>query len=634
MPKASFSEKMRYRFEKTLSGGPIAIIGWLAIVSFVIILLATAIIFITGINPDPEAREGLGVIEGAWQSLMRTLDSGTMGGDEAWPFRIFALLVTLAGIFIISTLIGSISSGIDQGIENLRKGKSKVLESSHTLILGYSPKIYSIITELVIANENQKKPKIVILSTMDKVELEDDLRSRIPNTKNTEIIVRSGSPLVATDIEVVNPHEASSIIILSPDDENNQDRHVIKTVLSITNGKHRKAEKYHIVSEIMDMDNVEAAELVGKDEAIYVLSSDLIARLTAQTCRQSGLSIVYSELLQFDGDEIYFYEEKALLGKTYQDALFSYEDSAIMGIFTANGDALVNPPMDYVIQQGDQVIAISEDDDTIRLSGKTITTLKNEYIMHEAASSERVERTVILGWNKKGLRIIEELDNYVLPGSEVVVLADTEGVTEDVALLSKQLANQKMKLIEGDINDKATLESLEIEKFDHIILLSYTDIDIQESDVKTLICLLHLRNIAERLDEDFSIVSEMLDIRNRELAEVSKADDFIVSEKLLSLIMAQLSENKDLKKIYDILFEADGSEIYLKDISSYVQTGVEMDFYTVLKSAALQGHTALGYRIIKDKEDMSKMYGVSINPKKSQKVTFSPEDKIIVLAED
>ena len=36
----------------------------------------------------------------------------------------------------------------------------------------------------------------------------------------------------------------------------------------------------------------------------------------------------------------------------------------------------------------------------------------------------------------------------------------------------------------------------------------------------------------------------MLDIRNHNLAEVTHADDFIVRDKLVSLLLAQLSENK------------------------------------------------------------------------------------------
>ena len=82
------------------------------------------------------------------------------------------------------------------------------------------------------------------------------------------------------------------------------------------------------------------------------------------------------------------------------------------------------------------------------------------------------------------------------------------------------------------------------EIYDHIILLSYTDIDTQESDAKTLICLLHLRTLSEKAGKDFSIVSEMLDIRNRDLGVVAKADDFIVSDNLVSMMLSQLSENR------------------------------------------------------------------------------------------
>jgi ion channel POLLUX/CASTOR len=43
----------------------------------------------------------------------------------------------------------------------------------------------------------------------------------------------------------------------------------------------------------------------------------------------------------------------------------------------------------------------------------------------------------------------------------------------------------------------------------------------------------------------------MLDLRNRELAEAAKVDDFIVSEHLISLMLAQLSENAELMHIFE-----------------------------------------------------------------------------------
>lgn len=634
MQKPTFSEKTRYYFENTMSAGPAGVIKWLAIFSLFMVLILGLIILVFGIKstPEPDA-ENLGFIEGAWQSLMATLDSGTMGGDEGWAFRAVRFVATLGGIFLISILIGTISSGIDEKLDELKKGRSRVLETNHTLILGWSEKVFSIILEIIEANSNQKNPSIVILADRDKVEMEDEIRSKIEDFKNTKVIIRSGSPLESSDIAVVSPNEARSIIVLA-NEEANADTYVIKSVLALTNGKNRKKETYNIVAEIKDPKNMEAAELVGNDETVFVLSADLISRITAQTCRQSGLSVVYSELLQFDGDEIYFQTEPKLAGKTYKDTLFAYDKSTVIGILTKDEKALINPPMDTVFNAGDSVIAISEDDDTIKLSGKTTFDIQEKFFNRMQEKPASIERTLILGWNNRGTRIIEELDNYVAAGSEVMIVADGVDIADDIADLKQNLSKIKIIYQKGDINDKTTLVNLKTELYDHIILLSYTDIDVQESDAKTLICLLHLRNLSEKANKDYSIVSEMLDIRNRELGVVAKADDFIVSDNLISLMLSQLSENKDLKKVYDVLFEAEGSEIYLKPVSRYVKTGESVNFYTVLESAAQLNETAIGYRISSLSSDSEKHFGVTINPQKDKLVKFTEDDFIIVVAED
>jgi hypothetical protein len=59
--------------------------------------------------------------------------------------------------------------------------------------------------------------------------------------------------------------------------------------------------------------------------------------------------------------------------------------------------------------------------------------------------------------------------------------------------------------------------------FEHVILLSYSDLPIQEADAKTLITLLHLRNLADAAGARLSIVSEMMDLRIRALAQIARA---------------------------------------------------------------------------------------------------------------
>lgn len=631
------SAKLRYAFENTLSKGPVAIIGWLALLSLAIILVAAIVMALFKVGYG----ENGSFIENFWNSLMRTFDAGNMADDGAgeggstanWVVRFVALFVTLGGIFIISTLIGTITSGIESSLGELRKGRTKVLETNHTLILGWSPKVFAIISELLIANENQKNPSVVILADKDKVEMEDEIATRFSNTKNTKIICRTGTSLDLDELDIANPHEARSIIILAPEVEQ-PDIYVIKSILALTNNPNRRTERYHIVAEVREDENMEAARLVGGDEAVLIQPGDLIARVTAQTCRQSGLSAVYTELLDFDGAEIYFSEQSKLTGKTYREAVFGFADSTVIGLFRKDGTVLINPPMETLIGTGDQVMAISEDDDTLKLSDGPAPTINPELIRSGQEQAQAPERTLILGWNDKAALIVRELDNYVPEGSAITVVTDKPAIDDKIADLRKAMKRQSMDYHMANITERAVLDGLNVPSYDHIIILSSTEMEVQESDARTLITLLHLRNIAEDANEDLSIVSEMLDIRNRALAEVARADDFIVSDKLVSLMLSQLSENKHLDKVFKNLFSEEGSEIYLKPVTQYVETGRPLDFYTVLESAAQKGETAIGYRIAANKSDASKGYGVNCNPNKAEKLTFTAGDKIIVLAED
>jgi voltage-gated potassium channel Kch len=629
---ASWGDWLRYHFENTLSAGPIAIIGWLAVVSLSIVLLAAVVVALFGISFQEGAQEGTGFIEAAWNLLMRTFDAGNMADDAGWPLRIVTLVVTLGGIFIVSTLIGTITSGMESSIDEMRKGRSRVIERGHTLILGWSPTVFAIINELVIANENQRRPRIVIMADHDKVEMEDEVRSKLPNTKNTRVICRRGSPLDLDDLELVNPHEAKSIIILSPN-VSDPDTYVIKSILALTNNPNRGKEPFHIVAELLDAKNMEAAHLVGGDEAVLIQSSDVIARITAQTCRQSGLSVVYQELMDFDGAEIYFKEEPELVGQTYRQALVRFQQCALMGLFTAEKQALVNPSMDRVIAKGDQVIVVAEDDDTVAVTPAPSSTPPANG-QRPAAAKEGAERTLVLGWNVKGEKIIRELDAYVPEGSVVMIVADSDDAGEEVDRFRTELKRQDVRFVQGDTTERTTLENSQPHKFNHIILLSDNRIDIQEADAKTLITLLHLRKLSQEKQARLSIVSEMRDVRNRALAEVAQPDDFIVSDKLISLLLSQISENKHLDAVFKDLLDPEGSEIYLKPITNYVVPGQSVNFYTLVEAAAAHGETAIGYRVVAKANKSDEGFGVKINPDKADTVTFAAEDKLIVLAEE
>jgi len=636
MKKPTLQQKWQYFFDNYMSRGTGALIVGLAVIALIVILIAAAVISIGGVALAPEGSTGsMSFGEAAWEGLMRTLDAGTMGGDEGWGFRAVMFVVTLGGVFFVSALIGILNNGLEDKLDELRKGRSLVLESEHTVILGWSPQIFTIISELVEANSNRKQGAVIaILSEQDKVDMEDEIKERIPDTKNTRVICRAGSPIDLTDLEIVSPHAARSIIILP--EGTDPDTHVIKSVLALTNNPNRREEPYLIVTQIRDPKNMDVVKMLGaRDHILPILTTDLIARVVAQTSRQSGLSVVYTELMNFGGDEIYFADASILAGRTYGDSLLAGEDSTIMGLRKQDGTILMNPSMDTPIDAGDQVFALAEDDDKLVLSASLKPSIQESALRSDRAPRQAApEKCLILGWNRSGATIVRELDNYVAAGSQVTVVSDLFNLDKQIRQQAGELKNQQVIVKEGDTTDRALLDELGAPDFDHVIVLASSHLEPQEADARTLVTLLHLRDIAEKDETPFSIVSEMLDLRNRELAEAAKVDDFIVSDHLVSLMTTQLSENRELFAVFTDIFDPEGSEIYLKPISDYVATGQSVSFATVVEAARRRGETALGYRLMSEVGDAEKAYGVHTNPKKSSTVTFSPNDKVIVIAED
>ncbi|WP_261987342.1 hypothetical protein [Actinomadura sp. HBU206391] len=163
-------------------------------------------------------------------------------------------------------------------------------------------------------------------------------------------------------------------------------------------------------------------------------------------------------------------------------------------------------------------------------------------------------------------------------------------------------------------------------------MLADAGYDAHQADARTLITLLHLRDMEETLGDPYSIVSEINDDANREIAQVTKADDFVVSDKLISLLLTQLSENPHLYAVFTDILNPEGSEIYLKPASDYLRPNTSANFATVIEAGRRRGETAIGYRL-RDQFHQPPDYGVVLNPDKAETLTLTRGDRVIVFAE-
>ncbi|MCH8905403.1 MAG: hypothetical protein IIA45_16000, partial [Bacteroidetes bacterium] len=185
---------MRYRFELFMAKGGIRIFISLLVVFLVLFLV---IVFIKWIllllNP------GLDNVDFAthiWRTWLQMTDPGNMYQDNDTKrfFKISTILAGVAGVVILSMLIAIITTALEKTLYEFRKGRGRVLETGHSLILGWNERVVDILRELVIANESEKHASVVILAPEDKEMMDDMIIKRLPDTKTTRIITSSGDP--------------------------------------------------------------------------------------------------------------------------------------------------------------------------------------------------------------------------------------------------------------------------------------------------------------------------------------------------------------------------------------------------------------------------------------------------------
>jgi voltage-gated potassium channel Kch len=490
-----------------------------------------------------------------------------------------------------------------------------------------------VISELVVANKSRKRPRIVVMANRDKVAMEDEIAARV-KAGRTRVICRSGDPTDLYDLSLVAHDTSRAIIILSPDAED-ADGNVLKTILALVNGPNRRPSSYRIAAELKEQKSAELAKVIGGREVQAVLADDLIGRIVVHSARQSGLSAVYSELLDFEGSQIHALEQPALTGNTFGDALMAYNTATLIGICDAAGRVYLNPPMETQLQPGLKAVLIAEDDAAIKIAVDNIE-VDMAAIVLPRSPQRTPERTLMLGWNRRGPIIAREVSRSVIPGSVLTIAADVPDLEKAITALRYDANNLTIEYGTVDTTDRAVLESLDVLSYDHVLVLGYSDApSAQATDTRTLVTLLHLRRIAETRKGKLNVVSEMIDVRNRELAEVTRADDFVVSNRLVSLMLAQASENENLSAIFEDLLDEQGSEISIRPAGDYIELGRPINFYTVAEAARRRGEVALGYcRRRPGTGDPRRLGGVVVNPKKNEAVMYQQGDRVIVLARD
>ncbi len=647
--KATLRQRWRYRVDSFLARGSSALFVSL-VFAFVgsILLIGVMRLVFNVFAPDNEhdfARQ-------IWFIFLQLTDPGNMNQDNDTPtiFKSAAVVAGLTGVVIFSALIAFLTTALDQAIAHLKKGHSQVLETGHTLILGWGPRVIEILRELVEANESEDDPVAVILSETDKESMDEFLRTNFTDRRNTRVVTRSGATASVQGLHRVSAGDAKSAIVLascdpaaSLDSKLASDAKVIKTVLELASQTEDDAE-FAIVAEVFNERNRQVVKDIAPEIVSVIDAEEILAKIMVQTSRTSGLAVVYSELLSFEGCEMYFHNNPKWDGLRFDRLQFHFPDGVPIGIRKPDGEIMIRPALDTLMKADDEILIVAEDDSTIEYVSEPVMIPKARDIPN-LRINQRFERQLILGWSYKAPIIIQEYADYVVGGSQIdVMIKDPPpGLVETIEKLD-QNSTVQVKLIDKDPLNSDDLESMEPFFYNTVIVLPQKpslDAEPERIDSETIVVLLHLRKLQKALADagrivDTKLVTEVLESANRELVAHAGVNDFIISNRMVSMIFTQISEEPDIQKVYDNLFAEEGSEIYVKPASLYFDTlPITCRFGDLMRVTQKRDEEiCLGYKIKALEGDSDANYGVKLIPPKDSEITLNEEDCLVVVAED
>ena len=357
--KPALSKRLRYYVDLITSKGVVGVfflaaVGTLIILLVLVPLLTALQILVTG--------------KGSWSQIPGTIwaDFSQVfklgNGKGTWVDQLATASIGFLGIFFTGILFGILVSSVSDKLKGLRTSGGEVICSNHTAVLGWSALGETVLEELAIANENQRKPVITILDEKSKLSNEESAREL--NLRNSQTLFRQGEPDITKDLDCVRLDVARKAVILPDWGSDDYDRRVIRQILATSRykEKHNKFDAT-VVAALKRSLNVPAARMAANFNLVLIDVEQFLTRIMLRTTIQPGLYAIYSELLSFSGDELYCVQVPELVGKTMGEALLGFPTSSPVGLKTSRGSFL-NPDLSTVIGPDDALFVITRDDDT------------------------------------------------------------------------------------------------------------------------------------------------------------------------------------------------------------------------------------------------------------------------------
>ena len=603
MNKKNMKNKLSYWLDKQMSKGTVSIIKMMAItVLFVVVVISLAMLAL-------HLRDGY--FSAFWDALATAINAWVpSSGDGEVGYVVLNTVTAIFGLIFTSVLFGVVGNVIEEKVNNLRRGNSVVLEKGHTVILGYNLGEHGLLRQLIESTGSRRRV-IVICTDIDKPDLEDDLKNEVDIPSNIEIICRHGDITKVNELRCCSIEEASVVIINAMDDNRR-----VKALLTVNALKKEYPNcNVKVISCVSEKKRLLPKSMLYENNTVMVQTNSIMAKLIAHSVFDPGLSTVYKEILNFNGNEFYYEKSGKFTGRTIGELTLGMDNAIITGI-KHDGWLVMNPGVSTVVEEEDELLLLEESYKSFYYNEAADYQFTLPEVMNKP-KAEEADEIIIFGGNTMLEKIISELPGKV---EKITIISKEENeYVQEVCEVHPEIIRVD---IDSILNNRYAMEKV-VRNAEHIVILANRDIDWEEADTNTILLLFKLIDIRENFNCPYNITTELVKESSINYVARDYRDDFTITSNVSSAVLAQHAENPAITDAISELLSKDGNTLLSRKIELFELDPEKEYTFRELKHLILNyGYVLFGY--IHDNQ-------IILNPRASEKITLNRKDSLILL---